>query len=95
MFKCCVFPIVATAIIILYAVFKIFKTIFSLLEEHSFFRNLSGFPGNGHWFFGHTLDIKKLGRKVLFNKFPSYLNFLMDCGITGYAVTIRYWSGMF
>lgn len=75
MFKCCVFPIVATAIIILYAVFKIFKTIFSLLEEHSFFRNLSGFPGNGHWFFGHTLDIKKLGRKVLFNIFPSYFKF--------------------
>ena len=74
-FRCCVFPTLTIAIIILYTVFKIFNVIFSLLEEQGFFRNLPGFQRNGHWFFGHTLDIKKLGHKDLFNKFPSYYKF--------------------
>ena len=45
------------------------------MSKRSLLRNLPGFQGNGHWFSGHTSDIKKIGKLNLLKKYPSFFKF--------------------
>ena len=45
------------------------------MKHRNFFRKLPGFQGNGDWFFGHTLKIRKNGHIQLLKEFPSFYKF--------------------
>ena len=55
--------------------YKILKCIVLYMSKRSLLRNLPGFQGNGHWFSGHTSDIKKIGKLNLLKKYPSFFKF--------------------
>ena len=61
--------------IILSICFKTFNLIYWTFKNKRCFRKLPGLQGNGHWFFGHTLEIKQTGNIDLLNRFPSFFKF--------------------
>ena len=55
--------------------YKILKCIVLKMSKRSLLKNIPGFQGNGHWFSGHTSDIKKIGKLNLLKKYPSFFKF--------------------
>ena len=70
---------VETTLIILSTIisFYILKIAFLILKQRSALKQLDGFQGTGHWFSGHTSDIRKIGKVDLMKTFPHYFKFLV------------------
>jgi len=82
---------VETTLIILFTIvsFYILKFAFLILKQRSALKQLDGFQGTGHWFSGHTSDIRKIGKVDLMKNFHIISNFRKDSCVTGYPVMIQ------
>jgi hypothetical protein len=55
--------------------FTILIFVFLILKQRSALKKLDGFQGTGHWFSGHTSEIRKIAKVSLLKKFPYYFKF--------------------
>ena len=62
-------------LLILIVSFTILIFVFLILKQRSALKKLDGFQGTGHWFSGHTSEIRKIGKVTLLKKFPYYFKF--------------------
>ena len=63
------------AVCLLIVSIKILRFVFQILKQRSALKKLDGFQGTGHWFRGHTSEIRKIEKVNLLKNFPCYFKF--------------------